>query len=76
MSIDYSKIRTVTARQMATALQADGFFVRRYAHDDGRRVTLTFHHSSDTFPLPTLQSMIERQARWSKDDIRRLGLLA
>ena len=83
MSIDYARLRSVTARQLAAALLADGFAFRRqkgshrrYAHTDGRRVTLTFHHASDTFPLPTLRSMIERQARWSENDLSRLGLLS
>jgi len=83
MSIDYARLRSVTARQLAAALLSDGFVFRRqkgshrrYAHADGRRVTLTFHHASDTFPLPTLKSMIERQARWSENDLSRLGLLS
>lgn len=62
--IDYSRLRSVTARQLSTALNADGFAI------------LTFHHSSDTFPLGTLRSMIEKQARWSEEDLRRLDLLS
>jgi predicted RNA binding protein YcfA (HicA-like mRNA interferase family) len=53
--IDYSRLRSVTARQLDGALLADGFVFRRqtgshrrYAHPDGRRVTLTVHHWSDT----------------------------
>ena len=82
MNIDYARLRSVTARQMAAALIEDGFLFRRqkgshrrYAHADGRRVTLSFHHASDTFPLLTLKSMIEIQARWCTDDLKRLGLL-
>jgi len=82
MTMDYSRLRSVTARQLAAALIADGFVLRRqrgshrrYRHPDGRCVTLTFHHASDTYPLPTLRSIIERQARWTEDDVRRLGLL-
>lgn len=82
MTIDYSKLRSVTARQLVAAVQADGFVFlrqrgshRRYGHPDGRRITLTFHHASGTFPLPTLQSIIERQACWNEQDLRRLGLL-
>jgi hypothetical protein len=44
-------------------------------HPDGRRVTLSFHHSSDTFRRGTLHSIIEIQARWSMDDVTRLGLV-
>jgi predicted RNA binding protein YcfA (HicA-like mRNA interferase family) len=80
--MDYSKLRSVTARQIIRALQADGFQFRRqsgshrrYRHADGRMVTVSFHHASDTFPLPTLKSMIELQARWSEADLERLKLL-
>jgi len=82
MTVDYSRFGSVTARQLAAALKADGFVFRRqrgshrrYVHPDGRRVTLSFHHASDTFPLPTLRSIVERQARWTEADLRRLGLL-
>ncbi|HXJ92267.1 MAG TPA: type II toxin-antitoxin system HicA family toxin [Terriglobia bacterium] len=54
--------------------QSDGFELRRqkgshrhYIHPDGRRVTLSFHYSSDTFRPGTLQSMIELQARWTEE---------
>ena len=82
MTIDYAQLRSITARQLAAALLRDGFELarqrgshRRYRHSDGRRVTLSFHHASDTFPLPTLRSIIERQAGWSNRDLIRLGLL-
>lgn len=82
MTVDYSLLRTVTARELATALGADGFDLvrqrgshRHYSHRDGRRVTLSFHHTSDVFPLGTLRSIIEIQARWAEADLRRLGLL-
>lgn len=82
MTINYSRLRSITARQLAAALLADGFVFyrqrgshRRYRHADGRRVTLMFHHASDTFALGTLRSLIETQAQWSQDDLIRLGLL-
>ncbi len=82
MSIDFSRIRSLTARQLASALQSDGFTLKRqkgshrhYMHADGRRVTLSFHHASDTFRTGTLRSIIELQARWTEDDLRRLRLL-
>ena len=81
MSIDYSRFRSITARQLASALHDDAFQLQRqkgshrhYRHPDGRRVTLSFHHSSDTFPLGTLKSIVEIQARWSEADLNRLGL--
>ncbi len=82
MSIGYSRLRSITARRLATALSDDGFELQRqkgshrhYRHPDGRRVTLSFHHSSDTFPLGTLRSIIEIQARWNEADLRRLALI-
>ena len=81
MTVDYSKLRSVTARQLASALQLDGFQLQRqkgshrhYRHPDGRRVTLSFHHSSDTFRPGTLRSIIEVQARWTENDLTRLKL--
>ncbi len=81
--MDYSKLRSTTARKIIRALEADGFRLhrqkgshRRYQHPDGRRVTVSFHHASDTFPIPTLKSMIEVQARWSEEDLRQLGLVS
>ena len=80
--IDYFRLRSLTARRLAAALVADGFALRRqtgshrrYVHPDGRRVTLTVHHWSDTFRPKTLRSMVEIQARWTEDDLRRLGFL-
>jgi predicted RNA binding protein YcfA (HicA-like mRNA interferase family) len=79
--IDYSRLRSATARHLVRALQLDGFTLRRqkgahrhYFHPDGRRVTLSFHHSSETFRIGTLRSVIEKQACWTGDDLRRLGL--
>lgn len=84
MPIDYSKLRGVTARQIVRALRKDGFQLdkqRRGAHqqyrhpDDKRRVTVSFHSGGDTFPPKTLKTMIERQAKWTEEDLKRLGLL-
>jgi hypothetical protein len=33
------------------------------------------HGSGDTFTIKTLQSMIERQANWTADDLVRVRLL-
>jgi predicted RNA binding protein YcfA (HicA-like mRNA interferase family) len=82
MAIDYSKLRSLTARQIVSALLADGFFLRsqrgshrRYYHPDGRRVTVPFHSSSGTFVPKTLRSILEEQAGWAEDDLKRLRLL-
>lgn len=79
--IDYSKLRSLTARKLMKALEQDGFLLvrvsgshHRYRHVDGRRVTVSFHHSGDTFKQGTLKSIIELQARWTQDDLKRLKL--
>ena len=40
-----------------------------------RRVTVAYTRMGDTFEVKTLQDMIEWQARWNADDLRRLELL-
>ena len=81
-AIDYSNLRSLTARDLVRALIRDGFELRRkvgsherYAHDDGRRVTVPYTRRGDTFAVGTLHSIIERQAQWDSDDLRRLGLI-
>jgi predicted RNA binding protein YcfA (HicA-like mRNA interferase family) len=80
--IDYHILRSVTARDLVRALLRDGFEFRRrsgsherYAHEDGRRVTVPYTRRGDTFAIGTLRSIIERQARWTIDDLKRLELL-
>ncbi len=80
--IEYHKLRSLTARRLISALERDGFSLdesngshRHYRHPDGRKVTVSFHRSSDTFPPKTLKEMIEQQARWSLGDLKRLKLV-
>ena len=80
--IDYSKLRSLTAGKLARALVHDGFELRRqtgshqrYVHADGRRVTVALTRKGKTFAIGTLKSMIERQAKWNEEDLRRLKLL-
>jgi predicted RNA binding protein YcfA (HicA-like mRNA interferase family) len=80
--IEWRRVRNLTAREIINALTRDGFVFynqrgshQRYRHADGRRVTVTFHHASDIFPVGTLRSMIGLQARWTEDDLRRLSLI-
>jgi predicted RNA binding protein YcfA (HicA-like mRNA interferase family) len=82
VAVDYRQLRTVTAREIVSALIRDGFFLRgqkgshqRYRHSDGRMVTVSFHRTSDTFPPKTLPSIVESQARWTDEDLQRLGLM-
>lgn len=80
--IDWSRLRSVTAREIISALERDGFSLhnqsgshQRYRHPDGRRVTVSFHRRGDTFRPKTLRSIVEMQARWTEDDLRRLKLV-
>jgi len=48
MGLDYSRLRSLTAREIITALLRDGYSLDRqsgahrlYRHPDGRRVTVT-----------------------------------
>ncbi|MBI2910974.1 MAG: type II toxin-antitoxin system HicA family toxin [Chloroflexi bacterium] len=73
--------RGVTARRLISALQQDGFELRRvrsshriFRHADGRRVVVAYHHLGDTFPLGTLRAMIA-DAGWNTEDLERLGLI-
>lgn len=82
MSLDYRPLRKLTAQQIIRALLRDDFVIRnqagahiRFVHADGRRVTVSFHKSSQTFPPKTLKSMLELQARWTAKDLKRLKLL-
>jgi len=79
--IDYSKLRSVTARKLITALAKDGFYLDcqkgshcQYYHQDGRRVTISFHSPSGTFPPKTLTSIIS-DAGWVEEDLKRLKLI-
>ncbi len=81
MPIDWTELHGVTARKLTTALLRDGFEQRsqrgshqRYQHADGRKVTVAFHHLSDTFRRKTLRAMIQDQAKWTEADLKRLGL--
>ena len=81
---DHERLRKLTAGEMERALLRDGFEKlrkrgkgthRRFRHSDGRRVTVPCSQAGETFSPKTLRSMMREQARWSEDDLRRLGLL-
>jgi len=80
-SIDYSKLRSLTARELFSALTRDGFRIERQSgshyqlrHPAKGRVTLSFHHSRDTFPPKTLRSIIQ-DAGWEEEDLKRLKII-
>ncbi len=45
-----------------------------YLHADGR-VTVSFHRPGKTFEIKTLPTMVEVQARWRDEDLKRLKLI-
>ncbi len=80
--VDYSRLRSLTARELVNALVRDGFQQEhtsgshyQFFHPDGRRVTVTYHHPGDTFRPKTLKSMIEMQAKWNEESLKRLKIL-
>ncbi len=79
--IDYSKLRSLTAREIVNALIRDGFHIDRvsgshhqFLHPAKGRVTVSFHHRRDTFPPKTLRSIIQ-DAGWTQEDLKRLKIL-
>jgi len=75
------EIKNVTAGKLVNALERDGFkrTIRKgghrvYRHPDGRRVTVSFHHSGATFRPKTLSAMLE-DAGWDEKDLRRVKLI-
>jgi predicted RNA binding protein YcfA (HicA-like mRNA interferase family) len=79
---NYEQLRNLTSRELISALIRDGFSYDRgdgshqiYYHPDGRRVTVIFHGGSSTFRRKTLKSMIEKEARWTEEDLKRLKLI-
>ena len=82
MPIDYSRLRSLTARRLIRALKKDGFYearrkgaLRFFAHPDGRTTTVHLHKMNQTFAPGTLRAIIGRQAQWTETDLERLGLL-
>lgn len=82
MAIDWSRLRSLTTRELINALIRDGFVFRwqngshrRYQHPDGRRVTVSFHGQGETFRSDILRRMLQDQAKWTAADLAQLGLL-
>lgn len=78
----FPQLRNTPVRDLVQALERDGFTYRRakhsgrlYRHPDGRRTVIHYHHPNDTLPIGTLLSVLAG-ARWTEDDLRRLGLIS
>jgi predicted RNA binding protein YcfA (HicA-like mRNA interferase family) len=83
VGLSYGLLRNLSAREIISALIRDGFAFDRgdgshqmYYHPDGRRVTVAYHGGGGTFRRKTLKTMIETQARWTEEDLKRLKLLS
>jgi predicted RNA binding protein YcfA (HicA-like mRNA interferase family) len=82
VGLDYARLHGLTARELISALTRDGFVLDRqagshrlYLHQDGRRVTVSYHASGETFRRKTLKAMLELQANWTEGDLKRLRLV-
>ncbi len=75
-------LKRITTRVMISALEKDGFYLHHQvcSHQTYKkagtpyRVTISYHHSSDTIPPGTLHRII-KQINWTEDDLRRLELI-
>ncbi len=72
--------RTITARELVSALTRDGFALQRvrgshrmYRKPNGLRVVVAYHGLGQTFPIGTLRAMVE-SAGWNDKDLVRLAL--
>ena len=79
--INFSRLRSLTARRLISALERDGFVLDRqrgshhnYIHRDGRQVTVPFSRTGETFAIGTLRSILLTQAQWTVEDLERLGI--
>ncbi len=82
MGLNYAQLHSLNARELISALIRDGFVLDRqsgshriYLHPDSRRVTVSYHVGSETFRRKTLKAMLELQANWTEDDLKRLRLV-
>jgi len=82
MAIDYSKLRGLTVRKLVVALKEDGFVLRRskgatrlFCHPDSRRVIIHEHRPGQTLRIGTLKEIIECEALWDEEDLKRLKVL-
>ena len=75
-------LRNVSARELARALERDGFRLyqrsrgpsRMYRHPDGRKTLIHYHRGSDTLPHGTLGNVLNG-TQWTEEDARRLRLI-
>lgn len=76
-------LRNLPVSELVTALERDGFTLRRstrtggriYMHEDGRLTVVHYHHGSDTLTRKTLKIVLEAVG-WKLADAKRLGLIS
>jgi len=77
----WKQVKNKTADDLIVALAKDGFELvdkvrteRIYRHPDGRKVSIHYHKSSQTYGANLLKALLE-DAEWSEEDMRRLKLV-
>jgi len=77
----WNQLKNITAAQLITALEKDGFILdvevraeRVYRHPSGRKVTIHYHKGSKTYEAGLLKSLFENIG-WAEKDMLRLKLI-
>ena len=77
----WKQLKNKTTGELVAALSKDGFKLadkvrteRIYRHPDGRKVTIHYHRSSDTYGASLLKALL-KDTEWSEEDMRRLKLI-
>lgn len=77
----WQQLKNKTTDDLIRALLKDGFELvdevrteRVYRRSDGRKVTIHYHKGSGCYGASLLKALL-RDAGWSEDDMRRVGLI-
>jgi len=77
----WKQLKNKTTGELVAALLKDGFELadkvrteRIYRHPDGRKVSIHYHESSETYGAKLLKALL-KATEWSEEDMRRLKLI-
>jgi predicted RNA binding protein YcfA (HicA-like mRNA interferase family) len=77
----WKQLKNKTTDALIGALLKDGFKLadkvrteRIYRHPDGRKTSIHYHKSSETYGAKLLKALLE-DTEWSEEDMRRLKLI-
>lgn len=77
----WKQLKNIPVGKLISALVKDGFILdkelrteRVYRHPDGRKVTIHYHKSNETYGSSLLKSLLD-DIGWSENDLRRLKLI-